>query len=116
MGNALGKIIENNKSFINKFDKFAIICLDDKAQICNENFSTTSDNKSKKEAKSSQNFENEVKATLQTFKERFVSIENRLNTLDIINQTLVELKNSVRTLQNNAQFNVPKTENTQTNP
>ena len=74
LGKALKEIIDNNKSPIKEFDNFAIICLDDKPEICMEKFKITSENESKKDSNKSKNSKkstDDMKATLQSFQETF---------------------------------------------
>ena len=101
LGNALKGIIENNKSPINEFDNFAIICLDDKLQICMENFKITSENESKKDSNKSKNLKkanNEPKITLQTLQES-------------INQAFLEIKDSIKNLEEGQERLSKKIEN-----
>ena len=90
LGKALKEIIDNNKSPIKEFDNFAIICLDDKPEICMEKFKITSENESKKDSNKSKNSKkstDDMKVTLQSFQETFKKeiqelIINSIKTLE----------------------------------
>lgn len=89
LGNALKEIIENNKSPIKEFDNFAIICLDDKSEICMEKCKITSENESgedSNESKDSGESAGDVKVALQSFQE-MIKIE------------IQELRNSIKALE-----------------
>ena len=141
LGNSLQDIIKNNKSLIDTFNNFAIICLDDEPKICEKNFPITSDNKSKNEtksSKSSKNTETQQNVNPQLFQENLLKTfqENIINTLkeDLekvieekiqklvkenmqkeentkkafkdVNQSLFEIKNSIKVLED--KINEPK--------
>ena len=70
-------------------DNFAIICLDDKSEICMEKFKITSENESgedSNESKDSGESAGDVKVALQSFQE-MIKIE------------IQELRNSIKTLE-----------------
>ena len=70
-------------------DNFAIICLDDKSEICMEKCKITSENEFKKDSNKSKNSKkstDDMKVTLQSFQE-------------LIKTEIQELRNSIKTLE-----------------
>ena len=103
LGDSISNYLDKNKNVLDKFGKFAIICLDDQSKIFGEEISMTispidesknsskgsKSSKSSKKSKSPKSFEEETKLTLQYL----------LNYMKKLDESINEMKESIKTIK-----------------
>ena len=103
LGDSISNYLDKNKNVLDKFGKFAIICLDDQSKIFGEEISMTispidesknsskgsKSSKSSKKSKSPKSFEEETKLTLQYI----------LNYMKKLDESINEMKESIKTIK-----------------
>ena len=103
LGDAISNYLDKNKSILDNFGNFAIICLDDQSKIFGEEISMTispidesqksskssKNTKSSKKSKSPKSFEEETKLTLQYI----------LNYMKKLDESINEMKESIKTIK-----------------